>query len=57
MLERTLKNNYERVHFSKVAGLLPTTLLKMNSFTEIVQLFSNVFTNIYFAEQVSLAIV
>ena len=55
MLERALKYNYEHVHFSKVGGLLPTTLLKMNSFTDVLQLFSNTFTNIYFAEQVSLA--
>ena len=52
---KALKNIYEDVHFSKVAGLLPTTLLKMNSFTGSFQLFSNTYTNIYFAEQVSLA--
>ena len=50
-----MKNNYEGVHFSKVAGLLSTALLKMNSFTVIFLLFSNIYTNVYFAEQVSLA--
>ena len=49
-----MKNNYEGVHFSKVAGLLAITLLKMNSFTDTFQLFNNTYTNIYFAEQVSL---
>ena len=50
-----MKNNYEGVHFSKVAGLLPTVLLNINSFTDIFQLFSNTYTKAYFAELVSLA--
>ena len=55
MLKKGFENNYEGVHFSKVAGLLPTTLLKMNSFTGIFQLITNTYTNIYFTEQISLA--
>ena len=54
-LIKALKNNYEGVHFNKAVGLLPKALLKMNSFTGIFQLFSNIYTNIYFAEPVSLA--
>ena len=46
-----MKNNSEGIHFSKIAGLLPTTLLKMNSFAGSFELFSN----IYFAEKVTLA--
>ena len=55
--KKTLKYKSEGVHFSKVTGLLPTTktLLKMNSFIDIFQLLSNMYTNIYLAEQVSLA--
>ena len=53
--KKALKNKYEGVHFSKVAGLLFTNLQKMISFTGIFQLFSNINTNIYFAEQVPLA--
>ena len=49
MLKKALENNYEDVDFSKVAGLLLTISLKINSFTSIFQHFSNVFTNIYFA--------
>ena len=55
MLKKTFKNNYEGVHFSKVAGILLTTLLKINSFTGIFQLFSSIYASIYFEEQVSLA--
>ena len=54
MLENSFKNNYESVHLSNVAGLLPAALLKMNSFTNIFQL-SNNYTYIYFAEQFPLA--
>ena len=53
-----MKNKYKGVHFSKfskIAGLLSTTLLKKKCFTDIFQLFGNIYTNIYFAEQVSLA--
>ena len=50
-----MRNNYEGAHFSKVAGLLLTILLKKNSVTDIFQLFSSIYTIIYFAEQVSLA--
>ena len=53
--KKAWKNNYEGVHFSKTAGLLPATLRKMSSFTGIFQLFSNINTNIYLAEHVSLA--
>ena len=52
--KKALKNNYEDVYLSKVAGILPTTLPKMNYFTDIFQLFSNIYTNINFAELVSL---
>ena len=55
MLEKSFEKYYEGVHFSKAAGLLPTSLLKMNSFTCIVQIFSNIYTNICFAEQFLLA--
>ena len=53
--KRALKNNYEGVHFSKVESLLPTTLLNINCFTDIFQLFSNIYTKTHFAELVSLA--
>ena len=55
--KRTLKNNSEGGHFSKVKGLLPTTktLLKMNSFKDIFQLLSSIYTNVYLAQQVALS--
>ena len=55
--KKALKNNYESVHFIDGACLLPTSLLKMNSFTGIFQIFGNVYSNIYIAEQASLALV
>ena len=47
ILEKSFENNYEGVYLSKVVGLLPTTLLKMNYFTGTFQLFSNIYANIY----------
>ena len=32
MLEKKKENNYESAPFSKIVGLLTTTLLKINSF-------------------------
>ena len=43
--------NYEGVHFSKAA----VKLLKINSFADIFQPFSNIYTNIYFTELLTLA--
>ena len=49
-----MKNNYEAIYFSKAAGTLPATLVKINSFTSIFHLFSNIYTSIRLAELISL---